>query len=627
MARLPLLRAFLLSAVLQCLYASAVDAEEAALDIDIAHTSIEDLINIEVTTVLRRGEPYFRSPAAVSVLTGEQIRRSGALTVPEALRLLPGVSVSRIDANKWAVSIRGFNSRTVSKLLVLVDGRSVYNQLFAGVFWEAQDVLLDDVDRIEVIRGPGGSLWGANAVNGVINIITKTAQDTQGGLFSGGGGNEEHGFAHARYGWQPSEQWAIRTYAKYLNRDEGYLHDREEHDRYEIFRSGFRADRTAEEQQSTLLGEFYFGDAGEPFNDGGQEVGLSGGSLLGRLQWTTEKAASELQAYYDYYRYDSRALVEDRHTFDVELDRRWQYLPNHSLYWALNYRITTDDILPGPVIAVVPRARTDNRVTTSLQEEWAIVPERLSLIVGTKLGYNDYTGIEVQPNVRIAYTPSDRHTFWGAISRAIRAPSRLEDDIIVPDTLQGNKDFHSEELLAYELGYRARLWEEVSFEIASFVYDQENLVSIDEGKVGNNIHGDAYGGEIAVNYVPTPWLRFNGSYSYVQLDLKLDPDGADRAQVVRQDEADPEHQFVLQTSIDFAENWELDVGARYVDRLSSRDVPSYTAAHFHLAWDVSRQLQVSLVGENLLDAHHFEQSGGLATQVERSLYARLRWRY
>lgn len=606
---------------------AAANETKPQFDIDIVRTSIEELINIEVTTVSRQAEPYFRAPAAVHVLTAEQIARSGALTIPEALRLVPGVTVSRIDANKWAVSIRGFNSRTASKLLVLIDGRSVYNQLFSGVFWEAQDVLLEDIERIEVIRGPGGTLWGENAVNGVINIITKSAQQTQGAMVSAGVGNED-GFVHGRYGQQLSDKVFLRAFTKFLYRDDGYLSEGETFDQYDMFRAGFRSDYLKDEKSSgTLQGELYLAEAGEPFEGAGRDVDLTGGSLLARWKWAGAARTTEVLSYYDHYRYDSAALIEDRHTFDVELEQRWRYHPRHSLFWSLDYRITSDDIVNGPVISVDPSSRTDNMVAASLQEEFAVLPDTLVLTLGTKVGYNDYTGIEVQPNIRLMYAPAPAHTFWAAVSRAVRTPSRLEDDIVVAGTLTGNSSFRSEQLIAYEAGYRVRLYERVSFDLAAFFYDQERLLSIDDGLVGNNLHGDAYGGELAVNYVAARWLRFRGSYSYLQLELEPDANGLDAVRAVRQNGADPEHQFLLHAALEPAENWQVDFGVRYVDRLSSLDVASYAVADARVAWQAAKNVQVSLVGRNLFDKHHFEQAGAQATEVEQSVYGKLLLRY
>jgi iron complex outermembrane receptor protein len=388
--------------------------------------SIEQLMEIDVTSVSRRSEPVSGAAAAITVITGEDIRRSGASNLPDALRIAVGLEVAQSDGNTWAVSSRGFNTTTSNKLLVLIDGRSIYTPLFSGVFWDVQDVMLEDVDRIEIIRGPGATLWGANAVNGVINILTKSARDTQGGLVSVGGGTEDQGFASFRQGGKVGEETAYRAYGKYSYRDSlAFADGGSARDPLRRGQAGFRLDRSdAGSGAFTLQGDAYHGLAGQAVVVRA-DTALDGANLLGR--WTrtySENSGSDLQVYYDYtHRQIPQWFEEHRHTLDVDYQHRKPFGARQDLVWGAGYRITHDQVGNSPGVAFLPDHRTESLFSAFAQDEIRL-ESHLRLTLGTKLEHNYWTGFEVQPSVRLSWVPDDRRTLWGAISRAVRTPTR-----------------------------------------------------------------------------------------------------------------------------------------------------------------------------------------------------------
>jgi iron complex outermembrane receptor protein len=406
---------------------------------DLTELSLTDLAGLEVTTVARSPETLSHTPAAVFVITNQDIRRSGAKTLSEALRLAPGVQISRIDASQPTVGIRGFGSRLARSVLVLIDGRSVYTPLFAGTYWEVQDVLLEDIDRIEVIRGPGGTLWGANAVNGVINIITRRARDTHGTYLEAGAGNEERAFGAARWGGALGPHADLRVYAKYADRDAAFHADGPDYDDWRIGQGGFRLDAERAQSQYTLQGDVYEGRAGErttfasytsPFaRTVFQDADLGGGNLRGLWQRPAGKAATvRLQAYYDHTRRVEPNFSETRDTgdFDLQYDRRDG---RNQLLGGLGYRLSRGATGGVPTILFIPPTRTDNIWSAFLQDRIDLSPDRLSLTVGAKVERNDYSGVELQPSVRLLWVPRPRHTLWAAVSRAVRTPSRVDRDL------------------------------------------------------------------------------------------------------------------------------------------------------------------------------------------------------
>ena len=504
--------------------------------------SLEQLMNIEITSVGKKSQHLSQSAAAAFVISQDDIRRSGATNIPDALRMAPGVQVARIDSNKWAVSARGFNGRFAKNLLVLIDGRSVYSPSFSGVYWDMQDVMLEDVERIEVIRGPGATLWGSNAVNGVINIITKSAADTQGGRISLGAGTIEKGFGSARYGAKLGDgETYARAYGKGFGRSSFNTSDgRNSGDSWDRGQGGFRIDhQLGDDSSTTLQGDAYAGNVNQRINqpslsppgmvytnDAGR---ISGFNLLGR--WRKSLALDSeisVQAYYDHTYKKESFGVQERNTYDLELQHRFGFADWHDVIWGLGYRLNQDQI-SSPFQLDFGSPRQDRQLFSAfIQDEMTLLEDQLKLTLGSKFEHNEFTGFEGQPNLRLSWTPNDEHSFWGAISRAVRIPSRGESDarifsLIIPPSQQtsnfpvalyvdGNRQFRAEELLAYELGYRFMPSPRFSADLALFynMYDglrdgtegQPNidfasgLITIDS-RLTNKVKGESYGAELA----------------------------------------------------------------------------------------------------------------------------------
>ena len=630
---------------------------------ELKRLSLEELTNIEITSAARGPETLAHTAAAVTVLTAEDIHRSGFTSVAAALRLVPGLAVARVDSQTWAISSRGFNDVFANKLLVMIDGRSIYTPLFSGVFWDVQDVVLEDIDRIEVVRGPGATLWGANAVNGVINIITKSARDTQGLLISGGGGTEERAFTSVRYGAKLKDDAFLRVFAKYTNRDSSALPlSGQAHDAWEMYRAGFRLDWDPNrENRFTFQGDIYTGDKermyGIPtltFPFAGQvqsEDYVAGGNLLAR--WShTFSAGSELtvQAYYDRTIRDTAIFSEARDTGDVDLQHRFALGAHQEIVWGLGFRSTRDDITNTLNVSLVPETRTLNLYSAFIQDEITIVPERLGLTLGSKFEHNDFTGFELQPSIRAWWAPGARQTIWASVSRAVRTPSRAESDLrlnpappapIPPGrlTVFGNPEMIAEELLAYEIGYRAQPHEHLTFDLALFYNEYENLRSLERtvpgpvspSFVGNNFAGETYGGELsATAQAAQPW-RLQGGYTFLEMHLHRARGSTDASTEAGTEGSSPQHQFFIRSLLDLGWNIQFDSTLRYVDALPGPDIPSYLALDLRLAWSPRKNLEVAIVGQNLLDDRHPEFAptfiGTQRTETERRVFGTFQWRF
>ncbi len=640
---------------------------------DLTTLSLEELLSIEVTvtSAAKRPQRLGDTAAAAFVLTGDEIRRSGVMTIPDALRLVPGVQVAQIDANKWAVSVRGFNGRYANKLLVLIDGRSVYTPVFSGVFWEREGVFLEDIDRIEVIRGPGAALWGANAVNGVINIITKPASKTQGGLVTAHVGTEERGGAGVRYGGQIGGVGHYRVYAEARARDAGVLADgTRTNDTGKLGRTGFRTDLALGAHDTlTVQGDLFKGNAGEatlaplltpPFvrlieQD---ERGVAG-NLLGR--WTRRLSNSShvsLQAYYQHSTSDSFLGHLREETMDVELEHGFALTDRQDVLWGVDLRHYQSDLRGSYLIGGYPN-RIDRLVSMFAQDEITLVPSRLKLTLGSKFEHNDYTGFEVQPSVRLAWTPHPDHTVWAAASRAVRTPSRSEDDFTVfPQVLagpgglplavnlRGNQNLASEKLIAFELGYRVHPVRSVSLDAATFYNLYSDLRSFEAGipflsidpvphlvlpvTAQNQLEGRTYGIELAGEWEVRQGWRLRGSYSLLHMHLHPKEGSTDAASASAAG-GSPKHQLVLRSSHDLTPNLDLDVVVRAVDELPAFGVPGYVGLDMRLAWRPHDAWEVALVGQNLLGGRRQEFKPDLidtrATRVQRGVYAKLTRRF
>src|SRR3989440_6192407 len=468
--------------------------------------SIEQLMNVEVTSVSKRPERLTQVASAIQVITQDDIRRSGVTSLPEALRLATNLQVAQVDSRQWAISARGFNSTTANKLLVLIDGGTVYTPLYSGVFWDVQDVPLADVDRIEVISGPGATLWGANAVNGVINVITRNSRDSQGLLVSGGGGTELRGFGNARWGGTLSPTVHYRVYGTGFARQPTLLpNSLDAADDWHALQGGFRVDWDASPTNGVSVhGDLYDGRIGQP---SGGDIAVSGRNLAARWSHTISATADvRTELYYDRTHRDIPGTFgEDLDTYDVDIQHRTELGQRHDLVWGLGYRLINDRVVNSAAVEFLPLHVARQWFTGFVQDEIALVPNRLHVALGTKLEHNDYTGFEIQPSGRVNWRLSPSRTLWAAVSRALRTPSRIDRELfarVSPTSfLAGGPGFRSEEELAYELGYRHQRGA-LALSVATFYSRYHGLRSVEQLNppaadtlvIGNGQDGESYGG-------------------------------------------------------------------------------------------------------------------------------------
>ena len=639
--------------------------------------TLEQLGDLEVTTVSKEPEVIWKTPAAIYVITQEDIQRSGANSIPEALRLAPGVEVARITTGEYAIGIRGFNSRLSRSVLVLIDGRTVYTTFTAGTYWETQDTLIQDIDRIEVIRGPGGTIWGPNAVNGVINIITKPAGDTQGLLASSGSGNEEQGFLNARYGGGNGAGFNYRVYAKGFTRGPEDHEDGRNFDDWRSVQGGFRMDWTRDPRDTfTLQGDIYDEADGEsvvattytpPYSqvvDG--DASLSGGNVMGRWQRVMSPGSDiQIQAYFDRTNRLEPNVEDNRSTFDVDYlqRKRWQ---SQQFTWGLEGRLDpVHDIEIVSGLTFLPGRRTDYLVTAFFQDEVKLA-DHISLTLGTKLLRTNFTGIAPEPSVRLLWTPTERQTVWAAFTHALRTPSDAEENFnlsglveVLPNgtpyfaRFNENPNFAPEQLNGYELGFRRLFTQKVFVDVASFYNHYHDLFSEDfEGapylettplpvhyllpaQFRNGLLGYTKGVEIAPEWRPTSFWRLRGSYSYLHMNIGKAPGSGDVGTAPGIEGSSPAHQLEGHSALDFTKNLQLDVDYRYVSALPGQYVSgypnlfvhAYSTADVRFGWRFNRHFEASFVGRNLLQPAHAEFVGdpGPLVAIKRSAYVRLTW--
>jgi len=622
--------------------------------------SIDDLANLEVSIVSGRPERLGDTAAAVFVITAEDIRRSGATTLAEVLRMVPGLSVGRIDTGTWAISARGFQNQFGNKLLVLIDGRTVYTPLFSGVFWESQDIVLQDIERIEVVRGPGATTWGANAVNGVINILTKHTEDTQGVYVGALAGDRQRQWV-TRQGGRLGEAGAYRLYAKLHQGDAlpvapGFVGNT---DPWQGGRVGFRADGLMADGSLLLEGEL---------SKEKQEYGESRGDyLLGRWeQRYGNGSVGTLQSYYYRFGSDNALIDQVEDTIDVEYRLRFPPLDRHTVAAGAGYRWIRSDIEPTAGVVVREPVRRDQLFSAFIQDDIRLVEDQLYLTLGTKLEHNDYTGFEVQPSIRLRWSPTDAQTLWAAASRAVRTPSRSESDLSfnqlfvqqvdVPPlgslpllvNVLGNPAMVSEELLAYEAGYRWQISPHLSLDTALFLNDYDHLHSLEwvgspelilfpmpvvmlQTISGNKVSGRTHGLEVAADYQPTDGWRIQGAYSYLRMNLKADADSADTTNAPTEKQS-PVHQWSLRSSMDLRDDLELDLWLRYVDDIPTLAIDSYLNLDVRVGWRIGKQFDLSLVGRNLLESQRLEYKSFFdperkVAKVAREFYLMAEWRF
>lgn len=644
-------------------------------DDTLMHMTVEELFQITVTSPAKKEQPLHKSASAIYVITGEDLRRTGATSVQEALRLVPGMMVAQIDSASWAITARGFNNRFANKLQVMIDGRSIYTPVFSGVFWDEIDLILEDIERIEVIRGPGASLWGVNAVNGVLNIITKSAQRTQGGLLSAGGGTMVHTIDSFRYGGQATPETTYRVWGRYVQRAPlDTMQGMEGVDDYRVGRGGFRVDWNRTPSDTfTFSGNYYDGALERRSLNGFVSFAppqggvlrdnwkIDGGMFLTRWQHkVSEESEFSLQFYYN--RQHRRTFqIEDLtiDTYDLDFQHRFQMGPRHEITWGFGQRFYDDSFENTLGFQFNPDRRLSYIPSAFAQDQITLSPNLWTLTVGTKLSVNNYTGFEYQPSARLLWTPDPRHTVWAAVSRAVRIPSRADDSLRLNQpgpagpaiaALIGKDGFESEDLLAFELGYRTQPAKEWMVDIATFMNFYKNLRSLEPGTpfveatpppahavapltFHNRKTGYTYGVETALNWSPLDWWQVKTGFTWFGMNLELDPDSGDTV-IGQEEHVDPTYQFNVRSHLNLPRNFEFDQMVYYVDSISSNGmkIKAYTRLDLRLGWRPASSWEFSVVGRNLLEPHHLEFAAGNAqttdlSLIERSVFGQVIWRY
>ncbi len=638
--------------------------------------TLEELMDIKISSVSKKEGILFNAAAAVSVITEEDIRRSGATTIPEILRTVPGMEVAQIDANKWAISTRGFNEIFSKKLLVLVDGRSVYNPAFAGVFWDVQDTLLEDIDRIEVIRGPGNTLWGANASNGVINIITKNAIKTQGALLSGGGGTQEEGFSNFRYGDKLNEKAHYRVYGKVFKRDDFVdAQGNDTKDDWKAIRGGFRIDwDNYDSNIFTIQGDIYSGKSGveikrddnkimvSPFFENSvEDASVSGANILARWNRVNEdQSDTQLQFYYDRFKRMESTLTQTFDTVDLDFQHRFNLGNDKEIIWGLGQRVVADNFRNSFTLSFNPASEVNFNTSGFIQSDIGFLDNQLTLVVGSKFSYNSFTEFEIQPNIRLSWTPNDTNTIWTALSHVVRTPDRVEDSSRVnisafrvdgtPNMVAffGSDNVDAENLTALELGYRFRPNDRLYFDITGFLNFYDHLITAETQTaffettpppshfvipqvIDNKLSGETFGIEFLSQWNVTDWWKLKGWVSWLEIQLRNDLGSTDISAEGVAEGQSPQYQFFVQSRLNLPYGLELDKTLRFVNKLKTLDIPSYTRFDIRIGYHPREDVEISFVGQNLLDPHHPEftspNTGILSSEVPRSFYGKLTWKY
>ena len=623
---------------------------------------LRQLGDIEITSAARKPQKTSLTASSVFVLNQEDIKRSGVTTIADALRLVPGVQVAKMDSNKWAISIRGFNNIISNKLLILMDGRSVYSPFFGGAYWDTIDYILEDIEQIEVVRGPGGTLWGSNAVNGVINIITKNAKDSEGLLVSALVGNEERGKLSIRYGGEINPETQYRVYAKGFEKDEA----ENGADDWRMGRVGFKINsEPSRSDKLTLQSDVYAGEEGEkfisllnapPFGTFASKADVFGANVLFRWQkYLDNDSDFSFQTYYDRTERVHFYVTDKRDTVDLDFQHRFQTFFQQEIIWGLGYRYISDKTVAGTTVSLFPSDRSDRIYSGFIQDEISLIDEKLILTVGTKLEHNSYVGFGYQPSARLLWKFFDKHSLWGSVSRAIRSPSRTEQNITLRTALAtsttevnflGNPALKEEELLAYEFGYRF-LDPEYSFDVSFYYNDYDQLRSLEIGALipgtpnvvpftlDNELQGEAYGFDVAAAWQINHDWRLHGSYSFTQLQFHPSTASNDQVEEASED-VTPHHQFTVRSLWQVSDNWQFDSTLRYVDLIKASSVPnvnavkSYITIDLRIAWQAHESVELSLIGQNLLGKHREFRGSAVntqATDIEPSLFFKADFRF
>ena len=647
----------------------------AAQTQDLTTFSIEELMDIKVISVSKKSQRLSDSAAAIFVITREDIRRSGVTSIPDALRMAPGVNVARIDANKWAINCRGFNSRFAPSLQVLVDGRSVYTPSFSGVYWEVTNVLLEDVDRIEVIRGPGATIWGSNAVNGVINIITRKASDTQGGFLQASAGNVEKNMVAARYGSTMGEDSFWRIYAKHRARDEfDRVSGENASDDWQINQTGFRMDAQISSADDVIIqGDVYDGHIHQDLYLYSQtppymgefpvKTHVSGGNIMGR--WTKVLSGTSemsVKMYYDSMLRCEDMLNEDRRNLDMEFQHRFGMGFGNDVIWGVRLRHSHDDYSGSKATFMDPESTDDRLYSAFIQDEVSFPGDQVKLTFGSKFEHNDYTGLEIQPSTRLLWKPGEHHRLWAAVSRATRIPSRVEADAVIyfagtsvdgsPYPLYtrflNNKDQTAETLWAWEAGYRFIPQQNISIDLALFFNDYKDLriysiqdnayvdhanqMVIQDVALSNMSNVQSWGAELSIDLATGSNVKWTLAYSLTFHDYYNDED-------FEIDFGFTKHQVSLRGRFDLTKNVTLDAWFRYVGKTKANyvfsdpvvyDIDDYATLDLRLGWRIRPGLEFFLTGQNLLQDSHLEfvqEAFSYPVEVPRSAYAGLTYKF
>jgi len=636
---------------------------------DLTQMTLEDLLEVKVTTVAKKPQTLARTAAAVYVITAEEIARSGLTSIPEVLRLAPGVQVAQIDSSTWAIAIRGFNSEFSNKLLVMIDGRTVYLPSYSGVLWNIEDFSLQEVERIEVVRGPGAAVWGANAVNGVINIITRNAKDTQGGLLAATAGSYDQAIATLRYGGKVGGA-AYRASARY--EDRGTLAragGSGNQDRWALERARLRGDWDLNPQNSLMLeGELFQSESHDqipiPILDPPSVVAVNtayyytGGSLL--LRWNHTSAGGSqttLQAFYDRAHDEGHGnFASTDQTWDFDFQQQTHVARRNDLVWGLGLRFVEEETTPSPNLFFVPNNHNTKLFSAFAQDEIQLVANHLWFTLGSKFEHNTYTGGEFEPNARLLWELNSRHSVWAAVSRAVRTPSTYEEAVHFntsafpgPDGLPalvtafGNPAFESEKLIAYEAGYRAQLGKRTSLDVALFRNAYNDISSLLAGQpffdpdptphvvfpliLGGFMQAYGHGGEVSAALSPARCWKLTASYSLLHLSLVPVPAEA----VPTISNGYPQHQWQAHSYFTLAKKWQLDAGVYSFAHLPGQPVQGYSRVDAHLGWSPNETLRLNLGLQNLLAPRHLEffEPNRLTEpgEVRRAVYGKVIWSF
>ncbi len=670
------IRRFLLRASFGLLLVAPLPISTAAQNHadDLSNLSVEDLMNVEVTSVSKKEQKVSDTAAAIYVITQEDIRRSGANNIPDLLRMVPGLNVAQINANVWAISARGFDGEFSNRLLVMLDGRSVYIPTFSGTFWDVLNLPLENIERIEVIRGPGGATWGANAVDGVINIITKKASETRGGMVVAGGGSLDQGFGTAQYGGSAGRNTDYRVFTQYSNQYHlPGLDGLDGGDGWHMLRGGFRADsKLSPKDDLTVTGDLYSSRAGDFIGEVQSisspavqtvfgETNTTGG--YAQADWhhqQSERSDTTLQISFDRYRRND-ALRETRNTVDADFEHHFHWNERQDIVWGAGYRYSSSTTNGDLLFSLQPAALDTQLFSAFIQDELTLIPERLTLTAGTKIEHNYYTGFGIMPTARAAWTFSSRQTIWGSVSRALRTPSstdtasQLTVNGFVPPggppvviRIVGNPDFADEREIAYEAGYRAQVSERVSLDLAAYYNSYDKLQTTEPEasfleptpppahvvmplEYENLMHGETHGVEIFGTWKVSDRWTLTPACAFEEIHMHLDPASQDTSTVAGAQGSTPRQWARVDSHVALAHGFSWDISANFVGRLASPSVASYSRVDTQLTWSLREHLSASLVGQNLVRNQHIEflneQGTGFTNYIKRSAYAKLTWRF